>query len=77
MANAPDHVLTHHVNVRNPRTGKVQTFEPGADVPAWARDALVGHPAYPERSRQSEALVKAWQASKLAAEAVAELNREG
>ena len=45
-------VLTNHVNVRNPRTKKVDTFEPqlGANLPKWAHEALVAenHPAYPE-----------------------------
>ncbi len=70
-----DRVLTHHVNVRNPGTKKVETFEPGADLPAWARDVLVAedHDAYPVDSLRARALVKQWQASKLAAEAAAEM----
>lgn len=73
-----DRVLTHHVNIRNPRSEKVETFEPGAELPKWATDVLEAedHPSYPERSRRTEALVKAWQASKLAAEAAAE-SQEG
>jgi hypothetical protein len=79
-----DHLLTHHVNVRNPKTGKVQTFEPGEQLPAWAHDALVAesHVAYPDvsdpdndRTRLARAQVKTWQASKLAAEAAAEMER--
>ena len=69
------HVLTHHVNVKNPRSGKVETFEPGADLPKWASDALLAenHPAYPDETVPgARALVKAWQASKAAAEAAAE-----
>jgi hypothetical protein len=75
-------VLTHHVNVRNPKTKDVHTFEPGADLPKWARDALVAesHVAYPdvsdpeaESTHRAHAQVKAWQASKLAAEAAAEM----
>lgn len=75
-------VLTHHVNVRNPRTKKVEMFEPGADLPAWASDALLAeaHVAYPdvsdpkdEKARKARAQVKQWQASKLAAEATAEM----
>lgn len=68
-------VLTHHVNCKNPNTGKVQTFEPGADLPKWAAQILTdeNHVAYPEESKQALGLVKQWQASKLAAEAAADL----
>ena len=65
------HVLTHHVNVRNPRTKKVETFEPGADLPKWAADALLAenHPGYvDEHTKGARAAVKSWQASKAAAE---------
>ena len=68
-------VLTHHVNVRNPRTKKVETFEPGVDLPKWAAEALLAenHPAYPDETAPgARAAVKAWQASKAAAEAAAE-----
>ena len=69
-----DHVLTHHVNIRNPK-GDVQTFEPGADLPKWASDVLLAedHVAYPVADKRSNALVKQWQASKLAAEAANEM----
>ncbi len=67
-------ILTHHVNVKSP-SGKVQTFEPGADLPKWAAQILTeeNHVAYPEESKQALGLVKQWQASKLAAEAAADL----
>ncbi len=71
-----DRILTHHVNVKNPNTDKVVTFEPGDTLPKWA-DALLrelNHPAYPEASPRAEAAVKGWQASKLAAEAAAALD---
>jgi hypothetical protein len=75
-----DPVLTHHVNIRNPKTKKVETFEPqdGSALPAWARDALTAenHVAFVERTPRAEALVKGWQASKLAAEA-ARMAQEG
>lgn len=67
------HVLTHHVNVRNPRSRKVETFEPGADLPKWAADALLAenHGAYPDEStRGARAAVKSWQASRAAAESL-------
>ena len=72
------HVLTHHVNVRNPRTKKVETFEPGADLPKWAAETLLAenHPAYPAASVRADSAVLAWQASKAAAEAAAE-SQEG
>ncbi len=68
-------ILTHHVNVANPNSGKVQTFEPGAELPRWAAQILINenHFAYPEESKQAQSLVKQWQASKLAAEATADL----
>lgn len=68
-------VLTHHVNVKNPNTDKVVTFEPGESIPQWADKILadLDHPAYPEDSKQAQGAVKAWQASKLAAEAAADL----
>jgi hypothetical protein len=67
-------VLTHHVNVRNPK-GDVVTFEPGADLPKWAAEVLIAenHAAYPVADKRANALVKQWQASKLAAEAAAEM----
>lgn len=69
-----DRVLTHHVNVKSPK-GDVVTFEPGAELPAWARDALLAenHAAYPVADKRSSAQVKSWQASKLAAEAAVEM----
>ncbi len=69
-----EHILTHHVNVRSPRANKVETFEPGADLPKWAVEVLTAenHPAYPESTPQTRALVKSWQASNVAAEAAAE-----
>ena len=69
------HVLTHHVNVRNPRTKKVETFEPGADLPKWAADALLAenHPAYPEANPIADLDVVVWKRSKAAAEAAAEV----
>ena len=69
-----DHVLTHHVNIRNPK-GDVQTFEPGAQLPKWASDALLAeaHAAYPVADKRANALVKQWRASQLAAEATAEM----
>lgn len=74
MSDQVEHVLTHHVNVRNPK-GEVQTFEPGDSLPKWASDVLLAekHAAYPVVDKRSLALVKQWQASKLAAEAAAEL----
>ncbi len=67
-------VLTHHVNVRNPKTKTVETFEPGANLPAWAVDAIgTEHEAYPVTSPKAEALVMVWQASKMAATADAVL----
>jgi hypothetical protein len=73
---ASDRVLTHHVNVKNPKNDKVSTFEPGEELPGWAADILVAenHAAYPERSTRSEASVKGWNSSKLAAEAAADLS---
>jgi hypothetical protein len=70
-----DRVLTHHVNVQNPKTEKVQTFEPGEALPAWADQLLteIDHDAYPVRDKRADALVKSWQASKAAAEAAADL----
>ncbi len=65
-----DRALTHHVNVRNPRTKKVETFEPGADLPTWAQEQLEGHAAYVEDSRPARALVASWQAQKAQAEAL-------
>lgn len=75
MTTEPDRILTHHVNVLNPKTEEVQTFEPGEVLPAWADTVLteLDHAAYPVRSTRAEALVKQWNASKLAAEAAAEL----
>ena len=68
------HVLTHHVNVRNPRTGKVETFEPtDANLPKWAAEALLAenHPAYPdENTPGARAAVKSWQASRAATESL-------
>ena len=73
MADATPRVLTHHINIRNPESGEVGTFEPqdGANLPAWAHKALVAedHAAYPEQSPRALALVRSWEASKLAAEA--------
>ncbi len=68
-------ILTHHVNAKNPNTGKVHTFEPGEVLPKWADKILTeeNHVAYPEESKQARALVKQWQASKMAAEAAADL----
>ena len=69
------HVLTHHVNIKNPRTKKVETFEPGDDLPKWAHEALLAenHVAYPVDTFDAFRAVKAWQASKAAAEAAAEV----
>lgn len=71
-----DHILTHHVNVKKPGNDKVATFEPGEELPQWAADILIAenHPAYPVSDKRAQANVKAWQASKLAAEAAAELS---
>jgi hypothetical protein len=72
---ASDRVLTHHVNVKNPKGGKVQTFEPGETLPDWADKILteLDHDAYPVRDKRADALVKSWSASKLAAEAAGDL----
>ncbi len=74
----PDRILTHHVNMKNPRTGKVQTFEPGEQPPQWAQDVLVseGHVAYPEANKVARAVAASWQASKAATEAMAAINEE-
>ncbi len=68
-------ILTHHVNAKNPSTGKVQTFEPGEKLPQWADKILTDedHVAYPEADKRAEATVKQWQASKLAAEAAVDI----
>lgn len=73
MPDEPARVLTHHVNIRNPQTREVETFEPqdGANLPVWAREVLEreNHVAYPETSNRAVALVRQWEASKMAAEA--------
>ena len=74
---ADKRVVTHHVNVANPRGGKVTTFEPGANtedgsLPQWAHDVLAGedHVAYPVENPAARAVVAGWQAQKAQAEAV-------